>query len=200
MSLRLSPFALLLTLAACGGASAPPPPVASATTPPADELRPLSSRDGGAVAPGATPAQPSAGAMPSNAPLPPGHPAVGQSDPHGNVPSGAVTKSAGSVAGTISVAPKLSVASSDVLYVIAKKGASTVAVRRIAAPKFPLSFEISGSDVMMAGVAFEGPIDIVARVSKSGDAIPGKGDLEGTARGVKVPSKDVSLTIDRVRE
>jgi hypothetical protein len=42
-------------------------------------------------------------------------------------------------------------------------------------------------------------VDVVARVSRTGDAIPAKGDLEGTAKGVAVPSKDVKLTIDSVR-
>jgi hypothetical protein len=42
-------------------------------------------------------------------------------------------------------------------------------------------------------------VDVVARVSRTGDAIPTKGDLEGTAKSVKVPAKDVRLTIDTVR-
>jgi cytochrome c-type biogenesis protein CcmH len=98
------------------------------------------------------------------------------------------------------LAPKLQASPTDVLYVIAKKGGSTLAVRRVEKPTFPFAFEISGSDAMMSGIAFEGLLDVVARVSRTGDAIPAKGDLEGTARNVKVPAKGVSLTIDSVRQ
>jgi cytochrome c-type biogenesis protein CcmH len=123
----------------------------------------------------------------------------GGADPHGNVASGGPTRSAGSVSGTITLAPRLAVGPSDVLYVIARKGSSTLAVRRVDKPSFPFAFELSGADVMMGGVAFEGPLDIVARVSRTGDAIPAKGDVEGTARDVKVPSRGLRLTIDSVR-
>jgi hypothetical protein len=53
---------------------------------------------------------------------------------------------------------------------------------------------------MMGGSPFEGPVDVVARVSRTGDAIPSKGDLEGVAKNVKIPSKNVQLTIDTVRQ
>jgi len=85
------------------------------------------------------------------------------------------------------------------MYVMAKKGTATLAVRRVDKPSFPFTFEIAGGDAMMGGAAFEGPVDVVARVSKTGDAIPAKGDLEGVAKGVRVPSEGVSLTIDSVR-
>jgi cytochrome c-type biogenesis protein CcmH len=143
--------------------------------------------------------------------LPPGHPTIGAADrhgtlptngryPHGNVPSSGTARSAGSIAGTITLSPKLQVSPSDVLYLIAKRGGSTLAVRRIEKLSFPLSFEISAADSMMAGAGFEGPLDLVARVSKTGDAIPSKGDIEGSAREVAVPSKGVAITIDSVRE
>jgi cytochrome c-type biogenesis protein CcmH len=82
---------------------------------------------------------------------------------------------------------------------MAKKGTATLAVRRVEKPSFPFEFEISGGDAMMAGGTFEGPVDVVARLSRTGDAIPAKGDLEGVARSVKVPSRAVRLTIDTVR-
>jgi cytochrome c-type biogenesis protein CcmH len=85
------------------------------------------------------------------------------------------------------------------MYVMAKKGTATLAVRRVDKPSFPFAFEIAGGDAMMGGAAFEGPVDVVARVSRTGDAIPAKGDLEGVAKGVKVPARDVKLTIDSVR-
>jgi len=204
LSTTLRPLPLLLALAACGGASAPPPPVATATpSRTADDLRPMSSRES------ATPAGAPAGAVDVSAPLPPGHPplegAAAQAAPlpSGHPPLGEPApgaKSAGNITGTIALSPKLKLGPSDVMYVMAKSGAATLAVRRIDKPSFPFAFEISGGDAMMGGAAFQGPVDVVARVSRTGDAIPAKGDLEGIAKGVKVPSKNVSLTIDSVRQ
>ncbi len=201
MSPTLRPLPLLLVLAACGGSSAPPPPVATATpSRTADDLRPMSSREGGGTG--------AAGPVDTNAPLPPGHPPLeGTPTPAATLPAGHPpigepapgTTSAGSIAGTIALSPKLKAGPSDVLYVMAKKGTATLAVRRVEKPSFPFAFEISGGDAMMAGGAFEGPVDVVARLSRTGDAIPAKGDLEGVARRVKVPSKAVKLTIDTVR-
>jgi len=192
LSLRWCPLALPVVLAACGGASAPPPPVAVATaSPAAADLRPLSSRDGAGTA-SVTAGRQDAGSIGSGPP-------IGMSDPHGNVPVGSTTRSAGTISGTVAVARGLPLGAKDVLYLMAKRGTSTIAVRRIDAPRFPLAFEISGEDVMMAGIAFEGPIDLVARLSKSGDAIASRGDLEGSARSLAIPSSGVSLTIDRIR-
>jgi cytochrome c-type biogenesis protein CcmH len=131
-------------------------------------------------------------AAPPAAPLPAGHPPIGDPAP------GAA--SAGSISGSILLSPKLKVGPADVMYVMAKKGTATLAVRRVDKPSFPFAFEIGGGDAMTGGAAFEGPVDVVARVSRTGDAIPAKGDLEGVARNVKVPSKGVSLTIDSVRQ
>jgi hypothetical protein len=206
LSTTLRPLPLLLVLAACGGSSAPPPPVATATpSRTADDLRPMSSREG-APPPAATS---SPGPVDANAPLPPGHPPLGGAPtpatalPAGHPPIGEPApgaKSAGSLAGTIALSPTLTVGPSDVLYVMAKKGAATLAVRRVDKPSFPFAFEISAGDAMMGGGSFEGPVDVVARLSRTGDAIPVKGDLEGVAKNVKVPSKDVKLTIDTVRQ
>ena len=206
MSPTLRPLPLLLVLAACGGSSAPPPPVATATpSRTADDLRPMSSREGGAAGPATTPAGP----VDAGAPLPPGHPPLEGAPtqaaplPAGHPPIGEPApgaKSAGSLAGTIALSPRLTVRPSDVLYVMAKKGTATLAVKRVDKPSFPFAFEISGGDAMMGGGSFEGPVDVVARLSRTGDAIPAKGDLEGVAKSVKVPSKSVQLTIDTVRQ
>jgi cytochrome c-type biogenesis protein CcmH len=143
----------------------------------------------------------------AQAPLPPGHPplegaAAGAPLPAGHPPIGEPapgTQSKGRITGTIVLSPKLKIGPADVMYVMAKKGAATLAVRRVEKPTFPFAFEITGGDAMMGGGTFEGPVDVVARVSRTGDAIPAQGDLEGVAKGVKVPAKDVTLTIDSVR-
>jgi hypothetical protein len=206
LSTTLRPLPLLLALAACGGASAPPPPVATATpSRAADDLRPMSSRESGTPA-----ASPAAGPVDASAPLPPGHPPLEGAPkeaaplPSGHPPIGEPppgVMSAGSITGTIVLSPKLKVGPTDVMYIMAKNGPATLAVRRVAQPSFPFAFEITGGDTMVSGGGgFQGPVDVVARVSRTGDAIPARGDLEGTARNVKVPSKNVSLTIDTVRQ
>ena len=106
--------------------------------------------------------------------------------------------------GTVALAASLKprVAPTDVLYVIARNARTkaVVAVRREQEFRFPHSFQISAADQMMEGTTFGGPFDITARVSRTGDAIPGKGDLEGTVRGVAVGARGVSITIDSVRQ
>ena len=154
-------------------------------------------------------AAPAAGPVDASAPLPPGHPPLQGAPaqaaplpsghpPIGEPPPGA--RSAGSITGTIVLSPKLKVGPTDVMYIMAKNGPATLAVRRVAKPSFPFAFEITGGDAMVSGGAFQGPVDVVARVSRTGDAIPAKGDLQGVAKSVKVPSKNVSLTIDSVRQ
>jgi len=203
LSTTLRPLPLLLALAACGGASAPPPPVATATRT-ANDLRPMSSRETSAPA-----AAPAAGPVDASAPLPPGHPPLQGAPtqaaplPSGHPPIGEPppgVRSAGSITGTVVLSPKLKVGPTDVMYIMAKNGPATLAVRRVAKPSFPFAFEITGGDAMVSGGAFQGPVDVVARVSRTGDAIPAKGDLEGVAKSVKVPSNNVSLTIDSVRQ
>lgn len=190
----LSVVLALLSLA-CSDSSAPRP-VPAPTAPPdagADGLRPLSSRDSG----------PAGTATPGGAPtgeLPPGHPPIEGMAPSTG-PDGSAD-SASAVSGTITLADSLASAllPSDVLYVMAKKDGATLAVRRVDAPRFPFSFDLGGADAMVAGTDLSGPVDIVVRVSKTGDAIPSAGDLEGTTSGVAVPSSEVAVTIDQVRE
>jgi cytochrome c-type biogenesis protein CcmH len=141
-------------------------------------------------------------AVDAGAPLPPGHPPVEGAAaplPSGHPPVGDAPAAAARVSGTITLGPGLSVSPSDVLYVMAKSGAATLAVRRVETPSFPYDFEISGGDSMAGDASFAGPVDVVARVSRTGDAIPAPGDIEGTARGVAVPGSGVRLTIDSVR-
>ena len=183
--------AALITFA-CTGSSTPPPAPSPTPGGTSAGLRPLTSREGGG--PGTVSS--AAGAADPASALPPGHPPI---EGMAAAPAGP-TSSAGSVAGTITVAPSLTVGPADILYVMAKKDGSTLAVRRVEAPTFPFAFEVSEGHAMVAGQAFEGPVDIVARVSRTGDAIPSPGDLEGTASNVPVPSTGVAVTIDRVRE
>jgi cytochrome c-type biogenesis protein CcmH len=153
---------------------------------------PAAPADAQALPPGHPPIEGAASqGAPQAAPLPAGHPPIGE--------PAAGAKSTGSITGTIALSPKLQVGPTDVMYVMAKKGTATLAVRRVEKPSFPFAFEISGGDAMMGGAAMEGLVDVVARVSRTGDAIPARGDLEGAAKGVKANARDVRVTIDAVR-
>jgi cytochrome c-type biogenesis protein CcmH len=156
-------------------------------------MRPLTSREGGA-----TTAPPGAAGPDDPASLPPGHPPI-EGRP---AAPGAVAASGASVAGTITVSDELEarLGPSDVLYVMAKKDGATLAVQRVESPRFPVRFQVSEGHAMVAGTAIEGPVDIVARLSKTGDAIPSPGDLEGTTTQVPVPAQGIAVTIDHVRQ
>jgi hypothetical protein len=108
----------------------------------------------------------------------------------------------GSVAGTVTVASNLQSRASGVLFVIARSGADRhiVAVRREADVTFPFAFQISGRDAMIGGTSFAGPLEITARLSRSGDAVAAKGDIEGVAKGIAVGAKDVKIALDTVHE
>ena len=180
MTTRRAVALIALAAAACGERPAPPPsPLTTREAPP---LRPLTSRDG--------PAPESDGAASA---LPPGHPPL----------------AAGSAADGKPVEGEIRLDTSvrhrarpdDVLYVIARNSSNrqVVAVRKEEGPRFPFSFRLSSGDTMMPGTPFEGPFDITARLSRSGDATPGTGDLEGTAKGVAAGARDVTVVIDSVR-
>jgi cytochrome c-type biogenesis protein CcmH len=174
--------ALAAGLAACGRERTAPPPAPAAS--PADPvpLRPLTSRDGAAPATeGAT--------------LPPGHPPVG---------AGSLAPAEGStVEGAVRLDPRLTdqAKPDDVLYIIARGSANRqiVAVRKEEHVQFPFSFRLSAADTMMPGTPFTGPFDLTARLSRSGDATPRPGDLEGTVKNVAAGARGVSVIVDTVR-
>lgn len=190
--LTLAAGLLAAAVAACRSEK-PLPPAEDTATPaagPAATLRPLTSRDGAAA--------PTDGAI-APAPdssLPPGHPPL-DGAPAGHAAGG------GSVSGTIAVTPNLqSRAAGGVLFVIARSGPDRriVAVRRESAGAFPFAFRISGADAMIAGTSFTGPLEITARLSRTGDAVAAKGDVEGVAKEVAVGATDVKITLDTVHE
>jgi len=176
---------VVILFAACGGSPPAPPPPPSPS--PASGLRPLSSRE--------VPAGPAVNALsrPAAEPtLPPGHPPV----------EGTASAAGVRVSGTVTITPKLQprAGASDVLYVMAKKEGTTLAVRREEKVRFPVSFELTDADLMVQGTAFTGPVDLVARLSKTGDALPAPGDLEGSVGHVALGATGVTITLDTVRQ
>ena len=94
---------------------------------------------------------------------------------------------------TVSLAPALrpAVAADDTVFVYARAigGPSMpVAIKRLTAAELPAKVTLGDGDAMLANMSLGRfkQVEIVARVSKSGQALPAKGDLVGTASPVSV--------------
>ena len=75
-----------------------------------------------------------------------------------------------------------------------------LALVRTQVNKLPLEYTLEDGQAMMPGMELSKftSVDIVARVSQSGNAVPSSGDLEGVVKGVSVGSEGVEVVIDRV--
>lgn len=110
------------------------------------------------------------------------------------------------IKGSVDIAPALKarVGDKDVVFLFARAGqaGAPVAAIRATAVKFPLEFELNDSMAMSAENRLSNfkEVTLTARVAKSGDVKGAAGDLEGTAKLVKVGAKDVKLLIDTVRQ
>ena len=87
--------------------------------------------------------------------------------------------------GKITVSKKLKLPKDGVLFIFAKsfgvkERRPPIAVKRIPSPKFPLSFSLTGADVMRPGAKFEGKVKLTARFSPSGAVFPRQGSFEGS--------------------
>lgn len=102
----------------------------------------------------------------------------------------------------IAAALKGKVSAQDVVFLFARpaSGGAPVAALRSTADKFPLEFELSDAMAMNPDNKLSNfkEVTLSARVSKSGDPKGGPGDLEGTLAAVKVGSRDIKLTIDKI--
>lgn len=114
----------------------------------------------------------------------------------------------GKISGVINVSPELSskLKDTDVLYIIVRSqqmGPPT-AVKRFTNPKFPLQYVVGPEDSMMPGAngfANGDPLTVAARLSRTGNAMPATGDLEGVFKEnpVKPGKGGVDITIERER-
>jgi cytochrome c-type biogenesis protein CcmH len=111
---------------------------------------------------------------------------------------------AAAIAGTVALAPALQgkVAPTDTVYIFARAAEGPrmpLAILRKQVRDLPVSFRLDDSMAMTPNLALSNFADIVvgARVSKSGNATPQSGDLEGVSAMVKVGASGVSIVIDR---
>lgn len=95
------------------------------------------------------------------------------------------------------------VADTDTVFVFARPVAGPrmpLAATRLTVKDLPARFSLDDSMSMAGGpkLSEQKQVTVGARISKSGNAIPQPGDLEGLVEGVSVGSDGVRLTISRI--
>lgn len=107
-----------------------------------------------------------------------------------------------SVSGTVSLAPALlkTVQPTDTVFIVARPESGSrmpLAAVRKQVKDLPLQFTLDDSMGMSPAIKLStaGKVIVSARVSKSGNAIPEKGDLSGETAPVAVGSKGLSVVI-----
>ena len=114
-------------------------------------------------------------------------------------------KTTASVTGTVDIAPalKAKAAPSDTLMIIARVPGTRMplAVIRVPASQLPMNFTLDDSVAMnpQAGISSVPEVEVEARISKTGMAMPAAGDLLSSAQTVKVGSKGLKLQVTTVR-
>lgn len=88
------------------------------------------------------------------------------------------------------------------LYIVARAAGvghnPPLAVKRVVAPSFPVSFSLSSADVMMPDVTFEGPLDLSARLDRDGDPLTREpGELAGVHENnpVQIGARDITIRL-----
>jgi cytochrome c-type biogenesis protein CcmH len=113
---------------------------------------------------------------------------------------------AAALSGTVSLAPRLAgkIAPTDTLFVFAREmngPPMPVSIVRAAKQEWPFTFRLDDSTSPMPSrkLSDVGSVVIVARLSKSGQAMPQRGDLEGMSQPVKPGESNIAVIIDRER-
>jgi cytochrome c-type biogenesis protein CcmH len=110
------------------------------------------------------------------------------------------------IRGTVTMAPGLAGKGSptDTLFVFARETSGPpmpVSIVRATRKDLPFTFQLDDSTSPMPSrkLSSAGPVVIVARLSKSGQAMPQSGDLEGTSQPVQSGVDGITVVIDRER-
>jgi cytochrome c-type biogenesis protein CcmH len=122
------------------------------------------------------------------------------------VPSTKPGSQAAAISGTVNLAPGLAgkVAPTDTLFVFAREmngPPMPVSIVRATKKGLPFTFRLDDSTSPMPSrkLSDVGSVVIVARLSKSGQAMPQSGDLEGMSQPVKPGVNGITVVIDRER-
>jgi cytochrome c-type biogenesis protein CcmH len=109
------------------------------------------------------------------------------------------------ITGRVTLDPKLRdrVGANDALFIFARAANGPrmpLAVVRATAGTLPHEFRLDDSMAMAPNARLSGATDVIveARISKTGNAMPSAGDLQGTSGEVKPGTHDVSIVIDSV--
>ena len=119
---------------------------------------------------------------------------------------GAVSAAAGSsLQGTVTLDPALKkkVSSGDTVFVLARPASGSkmpLAVVRTTVDKLPYAFKLDDSMAMAAGatISSHAKVVVVARVSRSGNAAPQKGDVEGVSAPVAPGASGIKVALSRL--
>jgi cytochrome c-type biogenesis protein CcmH len=110
---------------------------------------------------------------------------------------------AGHIAGTVRLSPSIAARASpeDTVFIFARATEGPrmpLAILRRQVRDLPASFALDDSLAMAPTLRLSGFREVVvgARVSRSGNAMPQAGDLEGTVRPVRVGATNVEIVID----
>jgi len=124
----------------------------------------------------------------------------------GAAPSTMPGGQAAAISGTVSLAPSLAGkgAPTDTLFVFAREmngPPMPVSIVRATKQNLPFTFRLDDSTSPMPSrkLSGAGTVVIVARLSKSGQAMPQSGDLEGMSQPVKSGVDGITVVIDRER-
>ena len=120
-------------------------------------------------------------------------------------PPAAAAAGAARLTGTVRLDPKLAsqISADDTLFVYARAEsglAMPLAILRRKAAELPFAYALDDSMAMAPGmgISSQAHVVITARVSRSGNARPQPGDLEGRSSPVANDAKGVDVVIDRV--
>jgi cytochrome c-type biogenesis protein CcmH len=123
-----------------------------------------------------------------------------------SVPPAKQTGQPRTIRGTVTMAPSLAGKGSptDTLFVFARQmngPPMPVSIVRATRKDLPFTFQLDDSTSPMPSrkLSSAGPVVIVARLSKSGQAMPQEGDLEGVSQPVQSGVDGLTVVIDRER-
>jgi cytochrome c-type biogenesis protein CcmH len=110
-----------------------------------------------------------------------------------------------SLQGTVSIDPAIAATLSpgDTVFVLARPASGSrmpLAVARTTVSALPYRFNLDDSMAMAAGatISSHDKVVVAARVSKSGTAVPQKGDIEGVSAPVSPGARDLKVVLSRI--
>lgn len=131
----------------------------------------------------------------------------GPAAPAAKAPAKQAAHKPAALSGTVSLDPKLAAAAApgDIVFVIARPadgGRMPLAVARTTVSALPYRFTLDDSMAMAAGskLSEQAKVVVVARISKSGQPMSQKGDLEGSSAPVAPTASGLSVVISRTVE